>query len=206
MRQAVAALLGVFLGFGLVGCDQVTAFVKNMQAPGGYPEDLKGLMAKSVPMVDNRITYPRLAVALTNTRETREIGVGMADCGHFKVTEWQSATVKQYHEFDACVTRQDEQQNYNIGNLENVGYMLNPHAQWVVVEKYNGNRSKDYQPMGIHWTEGPQVAQFFVPPAWIDSARSVSQTNMIETFLTYVGVYGNSVDPRVWFYQVDQSS
>lgn len=205
MRQAVALTLVVAVA-ALSGCAQVTALMNKMQAPGGFPADLQNLMAKSVPLLNNRMTYPRLAVALTDTRETREIGIGMADCGHFKITEWQTETVKQYLEFDACVTRQDEQQVYNLGNFENVGYMLNPHAQWAIVKKFGGNRSKDYQTMGVHWTEGPQAAQFFVPSLWIDSPRTAPQINLIESFLSYIGVYGTDVDPRVWFYQVDQSS
>lgn len=207
MRQAVAAVVVMFAVLACAGCEQVQGLMKKMEAPGGFPDNLKGLMSKSVPLDSKRrVTYPRLAVALTNTRETREVAVGMADCGHFKVTEWQSETIKQYLEFDACITRQDEQQVYNLGNTESVAYMLNPHAQWVVVEKYNGNRGKDYQPMGTHWSEGPQVAQFFVPPAWIDPQKTASQINMIEAFLAHVGVYGTDVDPRTWFYQVDQSN
>lgn len=206
MRQAVRFILCFLAFFVLPGCDQVTAFVKNMQAPGGFPDGLQNIMSKSVPVTDRKLTYPRLAVALTNTHESREIGAGMADCGHFKVTEWQSESIKQYLEFDACIARTDEQQLYGANGLQPKTYMYNLGSSWAFIEQSSYHRTSDYQPMGVHWTEGPAVAQFFLPPAWINAQQTKPQINLIESFLSFVGVNSDPVDPRVWFYQIDQST
>lgn len=198
-------LLGLFVLLA-GGCDQVTAFVKNMQAPGAFPDDMVNLMTNSVPVSGGRITYPRLAISLTNTRTVNEIGLGPADCGHFKITVWQSNTVKEHKEFDACALQKDESGRYHIDHFANVAYMLNIGGKWQTVEQFGGQQTPDYQAMSVHWGEGPQVAQFFLPPTWLTSTQTDAQARLVETFLAHIGVIGMSVDQRVWFYQIDQAS
>jgi hypothetical protein len=207
MRQAVR-LLAIITAFSLIsGCDQINGMVKAMQPTGGFPDDLQGLMAKSVPVASKRITYPRLAVAMTDTHESKVIGAGTADCGHFKITEWQSASAKQVREFDACVTRDDEKSRYHLNTIgSQIAYMTNLNDQWAGIERFDDLKQPDYQPLGTHWTDGPKVAQFFLPPTWLSAEQSAPESNLVQLFLSHVGVVGSTVDPRVWFYQIDQSN
>lgn len=215
-------LVGVSIGIALTlsACAEIQAFSDKASKsdPVDFPAELTNLMSNSVPVVNKHLTYPRLAVSLTDTRQFSVPFLGIADHGHFKVTEWKSPTEMKVIEFNISLTKAKQESTFHTNLYDNIAYMDLSNDNWRSVEATGGNASSDFQPMNTHWFAGPEAAQFFVPPVWLPALKNTNsegrlfdgspveiEASLIEAFLADVGVYGKTVDPRVWFYEVDQA-
>ncbi|HEX7965304.1 MAG TPA: hypothetical protein VF651_06265 [Gammaproteobacteria bacterium] len=215
--KGIISTAAVAIALLITGCDQVAKLNPFSHAdPHAFPETLRDVIPTRVPGSPSAdVGYPRLAVSLTGTYKDRTMGMigEYRDCGHFHVTKWVSATSSDTTDFDVCIEHIDEANIYGVyvppyqnAAAERSTYMHQLESQWTMVVQTGGVHSKEYQPMGPRWTSGPRAAQFFVPPSWIPHwGQTDAAARLINAFVNYTsGGFGATVDPRVWFYQIDQ--